>query len=675
MPVMGDWKMGLRSGAIGGAFLAVLAATSALAAPPVVRDLVRIVRMSAPEVAPDGKSAVFIESHADLDEDTFKSELYLIDLQTKALRPFTRGRDHVAAPAWSPDGAAVAFLAPDKDKHLQVFVSPIGGGDAMQITHGKDSVSQFAWRPDSKAIAFAKPDDAPDLKGEAKFNKLFKIGHTDFTQTKAQRPTHLWTVDTSGGDPKQLTHGTWSLPTSLPPGPPASPVKWTADGKSIVFVRQETAEAGDQDKSRIQVLDVASGAIRDLTGATMLEGYPQLSPDGKTVAYWRNRDTHLWTFQDVWLAPLAGGPGRDISATGLDRNVYGTQWARDGGSLLVGGNVDTSVGLWRLTTDGKAKRLDLGEVIPANGYWMEYDQTPDGRIVVVGSRPDHPAELYLVPRDGGKPEQLTHENDFAAGLALAPSEVVSWTAPNGRVLDGVLTYPAGYKPGTRAPLVLYIHGGPNSSSKRQFNLVPQVMASKGLMVFEPNYRGSDNLDGAFYASIYQDLGQGPGEDVMAGVAALDKRGLIDTARMAVTGWSYGGYMTTWLAGHYPVWKAAVAGAAVTDWRQQYDLGDANIEEVRLTGISPYVPGGLEANWKLSPANAQTRITAPTLIMSDTGDFRVPITQSFSLFRALQDNHVETEFYAIPTEGHFPGDPVQIMAVYDKWIDWVATRLK
>ena len=672
---MGEWTMRLRNGAIGGAFLALLAATSALAAPPTVRDLVRIVRLSGPQVSPDGKSVIFVESHANLEEDQFTAELYLMDLQTKALRPFTRGRDHVAAPAWSPDGTAVAFLAPDKDKHLQVFISPIGGGDALQLTHVKDSVSQFAWRPDGKAIAFAQTDDAPELKGEAKFNKLFKVGHSDFTQTEAQRPTHLWTVETKGGEPKRLTQGTWSLPTSLPPGPPASPIKWTADGKSIVFVRQETPDTGDQDKSRIQVIDVPSGAIRDLTGATTLEGYPRLSPDGKTVAYWRNRDAHMWTYQDVWLAPLAGGPGNDISAKGLDRNVYGTQWSRDGASLLVGGNVDATVGLWRLTPEGKAKRLDLGELTPANGYWMEFDQTPDGRIVVVGSRPDHPPELYLVPKDGGKPEQLTHENDFAAALTLAQSEVVSWNAPNGRLLDGILTYPAGYKAGTRAPLVLYIHGGPNASSKHQFNLMPQVMASKGLMVFEPNYRGSDNMDGAFYASIYQDAGQGPGEDVMAGVAMLDQRGLIDKARMAVTGWSYGGFMTTWLAGHYPVWKAAVAGAAVTDWRQMYDLGDANIGIIGQTGISPYVAGGMDANWKQSPANSQTRITAPTLIMSNTGDFRVPITQSFSLFRSLQDNHVETEFYAIPTDGHFPGDPVQAMAVFDKWISWVETHLK
>ncbi len=640
-----------------------------------MRDFAKIVGLSAPQVSPDGKHVAFIERRADLEDDVFKTEIYLADLDTRAVRPFTQGRDHAGAPAWSPDGTALAFEAPDKDKHLQVFIAPMAGGDARQVTHAKESVSQFAWHPDGKAIAYVVTDEKPELKGEAKYDKLFKVGHDDFTQDEAPRPAHLWLIDLDGGEAKRLTHGTWSLPISLPPGPPSSPIQWTKDGKSLVFVRQETPSTGDGLLTRIQVLDVASGAIRDLTGAKDLEGYPLISPEGQNVTYWRNRDGEAWKFQDIWVAPLAGGAGRDLTATTVDKNIYGTQWAKDGQSLLIGANAETTVGLWRVTPDGKATRLDLGDLTPANGYWMSYDQLPDGRIVTVASTPEHPPELYLLDRTGGHAEALTHVNAFADTLSLAKTETVTWKSPSGRMIDGVLTYPADYKPGARAPLTLYIHGGPNSSSKRQFNLVPQVLASKGFMVFEPNYRGSDNLDGAFFAAIYKDAGQGPGEDVMAGIKMLETRGLIDPQRMAVTGWSYGGFMTTWLAGHYPVWKAAVAGAAVTDWREMYDISDGNLTTLEQTGISPYVPGGWEANWKQSPANSQTKITAPTLILCDTGDFRVPIPQSFSLFRALEDNHVETEFYAIPTGGHFPSDPIQSMAVFTKWVGWVESHDK
>lgn len=205
--------MRTRVKAAGAAALALTAmATSALAAAPTTRDFARIVRLSDPHVSPDGKSVILVESRADLDDDKIKSELFLVDLQSRAVRPFTRGREHAGAPAWAPDGSAVAFLAPDKDKHLQVFVAPMTGGDAQQLTHAKDDVSQFAWRPDGKAIAFAVADEGPELKGEARFNKLFKVGHVDFTQTEPQRPTHLWLIDLGGGDARRLTTATGRCP-------------------------------------------------------------------------------------------------------------------------------------------------------------------------------------------------------------------------------------------------------------------------------------------------------------------------------------------------------------------------------------------------------------------------------------------------------------------------------
>jgi dipeptidyl aminopeptidase/acylaminoacyl peptidase len=495
------------------------------------------------------------------------------------------------------------------------------------------------------------------------------------TVSEAVRPVHLYLIPALGGEPKRLTSGTWSLPSSLPPGPPSSPIAWSKDGKSIILVRQETPSTGDQFLARIQVLDIATGNIRSLTGDTLLEGYPTLSPDGASVAYWRNRDAHPWNFQDVWLAPFAGGAGRDISVA-LDKNVYATRWSPQGDWLLVGGNVDTTVGLWRLTTAGAVTPLNLGNVMPTNLFWLETDIASNGAIAFVGQTKTDPYELYLLPAgtDTG-PLALTQVNAGLADLTLARSETIRWKGPGGRTLDGVITYPINYTAGHAYPLVLYIHGGPNSSSRERFSLMPQVLASHDWIVFEPNYRGSDNRGNAFFAAIYKDAGQGPGEDVMSGVAYLKGRGLVDPARMAVTGWSYGGFMTTWLAGHYPVWKAAVAGAPVTDWVEMYDLSDGNVTEYAATGASPYVGDGMAINRRQSPSSAVSKITAPTLIMCDTGDFRVPIPQSFGLYRALKDNHVTTEFYAIPTGGHFPGDPVMQMDVDQRWVDWLVSYLK
>jgi len=636
---------------------------------PSVRDLARLVRLSDPQLSPDGKTLAVIETRADLESDEFRSEIMLIELSSGHIRPLTRERHHASYPRWSPSGDRIGFIAQDADKNGQIFVLPMSGGDALLLTKGKDGVSQFAWSPDGASIAYAVADSKPELKGEDKFRTVFRVGNDDFTISEAVRPTHVWLVPATGGEAKRLTSGTWSLPSSLPPGPPVSPIGWSKDGRSIVIVRQETPSTGDQLLARVQVLDVASGAIRSLTGDTRLEGYPKISPDGTSVAYWRSRNAHAWEVQDVWLAPFAGGAGRDISAH-LELNVWGTYWASDGRSLIVGGNTGTTVGLWRLSLDGSSERIPLEGVMPTNVFWLDAAVGSSGEIVFVGQTKSDPYELYLIAPGSRTAAPLTHENAPLADLSLARTESVSWQGPGHRTLDGVLTYPANYQPGRRYPLVLLIHGGPNSSSRERFNLLPQVMAAHDWLVFEPNYRGSDSGGNALFAAIYKDAGQGPGEDVMSGVEYLKSRGLVDPARMAVTGWSYGGFMTTWLAGHYPVWKAAVAGAAVTDWVEMYNLSDGNVMQSEATGASPYRGEGMTLNRRQSPSSSMTKIRAPTLIMCNTGDFRVPITQSFGLYRALMDNHVTTEFYAIPMGGHFPNDPVRQMDVYQRWIDWL-----
>jgi dipeptidyl aminopeptidase/acylaminoacyl peptidase len=655
--------------AAAGVGLWACAAVALAGQPPSVRDIARVVRFSDPQLSPDGKTIAVVETRADLESDEFRSEIVLVDVSSGQIRPLTRERHHASSPRWSPAGERIGFMAQDAEKNAQLLILPMNGGDALQLTKGKDSVSQFSWSPDGATIAYAIAEPKPELKGEDKFRTAFPVGNDDFTLSEAVRPTHLWLIPAQGGEARRLTSGSWSLPSSLPPGPPASPITWSQDGKSLVIVRQETPSTGDQLRARVQVLDIASGAIRSLTGDTSLEGYPKVSPDGTRVAYWRNRDAHAWEFQDVWLAPFAGGAGHDLSAR-LEVNVFGTWWAKDGKSLLVGGNTGTTVGLWHLGLDGSAQRISLEGVMPNNSYWLDADVGAGGEIVFVGQTQSDPSELYLLAPSGRPATALTHENAALAELALARTETVTWKGPGGRTLNGVLTYPSGYRQGERYPLVLLVHGGPNSASRQRFNLAPQIMASHNWLVFEPNYRGSDSDGNAFYAAIYKDAGQGPGEDVMSGVEYLKRRGLVDPARMAVSGWSYGGFMTTWLAGHYPVWKAAVAGAAVTDWVEMYNLSDGNVAQSEATGASPYVGDGMALNRRQSPSSAMTKIRAPTLIMCNTGDFRVPITQSFGLYRALRDNHVTTEFYAIPSAGHFPGDPVRQMDVYQRWIDWL-----
>ncbi len=650
-----------------------LLATTAQAATLTVHDLSRVVKLSDPEISPDGKSVALVEQRADLADDQFRTEIVLVDIASRKLRPLTLDRHHAGAPRWSPKGDRVFFTAPDDHGKLQLYVLPMAGGDALAVTHAPDGIDQFAWSPDGNSFAVAITDAAPERRGEDKFRTGFAVGDDNYLTDEKPRPSHVWLVPAGGGDLKRLTEGAWSLPVSLPPGPPSSPLQFSPDGKSIALVRQATPSTGDEPQSRIQILDVATGHLRDLTGQTTLEGFPNFSPDGATIAFWRDRDGKAWNYQDVLLAPVNGGPRRDITQA-LDKNIYGTWWMPDGKTLLVGATDATSVGLWLQPTDGgQAKRLDLGGVMPTNTFWIDAEVGHDGQIALIGQTKTDPYELYLV-KPGHAPEALTDENPSFAQAELGRSETVTWTGPTGRPLDGVLTHPPHETGGHALPLVLVIHGGPNSASRDRLNILSQALAAHGWLVFEPNYRGSDNEDNAFYAAIYDDAGQGPGEDVMAGVKSLTDRGLADRTHMAVSGWSYGGFMTAWLLGHYPFWQAAVAGAAVTDWTDMYDLSDSNITTSFQVPGSPWVGQGHDRYDVQSPDRAFSHIRTPTLVMSDVGDYRVPITQSYGLYRALRDNHVETEFYAYPVGGHFPSDPIRQIDVEQRWVDWLAAHM-
>ena len=634
-------------------------------------DVARVVGLSGLQFSPDGRTVAMIESRANLVENEYWTEVVLVDVATGGRRQFTSDRRRAAQPRWSPDGKALAFLALDADKRLQVFVAPLAGGEAVQASHSKSSVGQFAWSPDSTSIAFAATDPAPEANGADKFHTGFYLGHDDFTVREKPRSTHMWLVGADGSSERRLTGGEWSLPTVLPPGPPASPLKWMPDGKSIIFVKQASPSSGDGRNSQLHKIDIASGAISALSPETQRVGYPVPSPDGRNIVFWGPHDAAAVVGnQDVWLAQGPGTPSKNLSAA-VDRTIYGTWWQPDGKSLIVSGNDGLGVGLWSLGLDGKAQKLDTGVVKPANGFWVDGSISSKGAIAFVGQREDSPGELYVMDSQRAAPRKLTNVNNWVADAKLGQMEAVRWKGPQGTMIDGVLTLPPQAAPGRRYPVALVIHGGPAAASKLLFAVPSQALAARGFIVFEPNYRGSDNLGHAFKAAIFGDAGEGPGEDILAGLKQVLARPDVEPGKPFISGWSYGGFMTTWLLGRHPeMWKAAVSGAPVTNWQHQFDLADGNVALAEQVGASPYKDGGAERLWKQSPASMQARIKAPTLVISDTEDFRVPFTQAFSLYRSLEDNGVETKFFVFPIRGHNPADPIRQGDRWQVWIDWL-----
>jgi dipeptidyl aminopeptidase/acylaminoacyl peptidase len=658
------------------ASLALAVAPVAPAAEPYSLEVSRkLVGLSSPRVSPDGRSVALLVTRPDFERNHNDVELWLADAVTGEARPLTFERRSVSAPQWSPDGRTLAFLAPGGDDKRQVWLLPMQAGEPRRLTRAPMGVDHFSWRPDGRAIAFATADTLETRTGEGRHVGAFRVEDEDLFLRRDLTPWHVW-VQELEGPARRVTSGTWSLEFSLPPGSPPSRLSWSPDGRSLACAIVPAAQSGRLDSARVVVVDVASGAMRALTGATRFESNPAWSPDGRHIATWFPRDGRgdiNWA-NEVHVVPASGGQGRSVTRA-LDRVVFHAQWLADSRRLLVVANDLTTTGAWIQPLDGAAQRLPLGDLVVNGAYSYEIDAGRGGRIAFVGTRPDRPSELYVMDSPQARPRRLTRFNAWADSIALGRAERVTWKTHDGMDADGVVILPPGFDPAARHPLVLVIHGGPTSASKQNFNSLGQIMAAEGWVVFMPNYRGSDNLGNRYLAAIQGDWGAGPGRDVMAGVAAVRARPGVDPSRTAVTGWSYGGYMTTWLLGNYPEeWTVGMAGAPVTSWEDQYNFSDGNVATRYVLGGSPWTGDRQRIAREQSPITYATRIRAPTLVMSNIEDFRVPPTQALALYRALRDNGVETEFIALPGRTHNPSDPANNRERTRRWVEWVKRHL-
>lgn len=635
-------------------------------------DLALEVNLSSPRISPDGSQIALVVARPNFEENRYDSQLVVVDIATGAQRTLTHGRSRVRQPRWSPSGDRIAFLATGKAgeaESSQIHAMSMAGGDARQLTEAASGVSLFEWRPNGLDIAFVSDDEPEERTGDERHNKSFRVGDNDYLATSPAMPSHLWLISAAGGEARRLTAGESGLAKFT-----STPLAWSPDGKQIAFTTQPRPEAGELDRGALRVIDVDEGDVRSIEAGPGFFPSPAFSPDGRHLAYSRPLgDGPFFNPHAIYVAPTSGGEAWNATA-GIDRTFYSVFWMPDGKSILVGGNDLTRVSLWLQPLRGEAQRLDLGPVDPSGGgFGLDLHVGNDGAIALIGVDPRRPEELYVMESPAAQPRRLTDFNAELASRQMGRVESISWEGPNGFQENGILTYPPGFTEARSYPLVLVIHGGPMSATTEGFSMQRQLMAARDWVIFSPNYRGSDNLGAEYQRAVIDDAGDGPGRDAMAGVEAVKARGFVDDRRVAVSGWSYGGYMTTWLIGHYDGWAAAVAGAAVTDYIDSYALSDVNVVFGYGFAGSPYVDDNAESWRRQSPISYAENIRTPTLILSNTGDARVPITESYKLYHALKDNGVPVEFIAYPLPGHFPADPVHRRDVYRRWMEWIDER--
>jgi dipeptidyl aminopeptidase/acylaminoacyl peptidase len=648
-----------------------------------IDDAARIANLEEPAISPDGRTVALLAYHQDIRNAADVPSLVLAGVRDGATQTLVVGRD-VAVPRWSPDGGHLAYLATDGNGVVQIFLRS-AHGTTQRITDSLTSIVDFQWRPDGRQIAYVAPDLPVNRAALAAHHDYFFAGNNEYTATALTPPDHLWIVDSRGGRMRRLTSGAWTVAPTDPGGIFTSQFAWSPDGRRIAFTRVATPFAGDDDLSTLWDVDAAGGAPRKLTSVPAFELSPSYSGAGELL-YWYPVGGDFLAENTLMLRAAAGGEATAVLPQ-LDRNVAGALWLPDHRRLLICANEGTQVKTWTLTLPHNVVPFDLGarNIICDPYSSSTFDAgiaasfSREGGLAFLANDARHARELFYLARGARVPRQVTHFNAFVDSFAIGEMRPLQWTGPNGFAEDGVVTLPPQYDAAhaTRFPIVLLIHGGPGLSNDLEFSWedwpLAQLMAARGYVVFQPNYRGSDNLGNAYMIAIERDTAAGPAADVMAGLSALERQPYADASRVAVSGWSYGGLLTTWLIGHSHIWRSAVSGAAVNDETNEYDTSISNVQNRYYLGTSPYLDDGRRIYAEQSPITYYADITTPTLIWSTTQDPVVPISQSYALYHALTDNHIETKFLVFPADTHGPSNPVQRADLTRFWIDWIDTH--
>ncbi len=646
-----------------------------LAAVLQIADMARIVDLEEPAISADGKHVAVVAISQDAARAAYVNRLMVFDLGGGRDRVLSRASD-VAVPRWSPMDDRLAYLArPADGATRQIFVRD--PNRTVQVTHAQGDVIDAAWSPDGQTIAYV----AEDRQDPAPF---FYAGDNDYTATALTPPDHLWVVPASGGTARRLTRGSWTIAPTDPGGIFSPQIAWTHDGRAITFTRVENTFSGDDERSTLWQVDVARGTTRKLTTHAEFELTPAYSPDGSRLTYWY--PVHGDYNAETTLRTIDGGGDRDL-APAFDRNVASALWYPDGRRILVCAADRTQNRVWRLDPNGQLDPLALGDLhMVCDPYSSStFDAgaaaaiSRDGAIAFIATSDRSARELYYLARPGSTPRRLTHANDFLSRVSLGAMTELNWSGPDGFAEDGVVTYPPFFDAAKKHAVVLLIHGGPGLSSQRDFVWeqwpLVQMIASHGYIVFQPNYRGSDNLGNAYMTAIVHNTVVGPSADILAGLDALERLPGVDGSRVAVSGWSYGGELTSWLIGHDHRWRAAVSGAAVNSEFDEYNLSTSNVQDRYPLGTSPYTGDGWRVYHDNSPITYYAQITTPTLIWGTTQDPVVPITQSYALYHALTDNRVPVRFAVFPAATHGPADPRQTAVLTRLWLAWLDEHLR
>ncbi len=634
-------------------------------------------RVGDPQISPDGRSILYTRGHVDARDDSWDSEVWIMDADGSRQRFLVEG----SAPRWSPDGTRIAYTAPDDDDRAQIWIRWMDAeGATSQVTRLDESPSSLRWSPDGERIAFttfvpdteswtvdlpSPPEGAGWTEGPRQIERIhYRLDRQGFLEDGTH---HLFVVPAVGGSARQVTRGEGVVGGLFGGLRMGATLDWMPDGRTIVFegLLEEDWDERFQD-SRIYAVDVETREVRQLTDEQGTWGGPAASPDGRWIAYTGHPATDdTYRAADLWLVRSDGTDRRRLTGD-LDRSPTSLRWAPDGGGVFAEVQDRGTENVWFFPADGGGPR----QVTEGTHMLSLSSMADDGTAVGVRSDPSRPGDVvrYRIPRFSGVTQLTRVNDDVLADVEVGEVEEVWYESDDGVQVQGWIVKPPGFDPSREYPLILSIHGGPHAMYNVAFDYSFQNFAANDYVVLYTNPRGSTGYGSAFGNAIDDAYPGVDYHDLMAGVDEVVSRGYADTDNLFVTGCSGGGILTAWTISHTNRFAAAGVRCPVINWFSM--TGTTDVVRWSYEWFPGFPWTNPDVFLEHSPIMYVDRVETPTLIMTGELDLRTPMTQSEEYYQALRAVGVPTVLLRFRDEYHGTGSkPSNFMRTQLYLMDW------
>ena len=646
-------------------------------------DLMKVQRISDPQVSPSGQWVAYVVSTPNLQANKMVSHIWRVPLAGGEPHQLTHGNASDSRPRWSPDSKSIAFMS-SRSGEEQIWILPAGGGEARQLTHIATGADGVTWAANAGTLLFTSEvypgchdaacnkrrlDEAKSRKVKARvINHLFFRHWDHWLDGKV---THLFAVSAKGGEPRDLTPGPYTSPTfflSAPDGYAISP-----NGKEVCYTSNHSQPLSSQawtTNDDLYLVGANGGAAKNITASNPgSDAAPQYSPNGRYIAY-TSQDTNGYESSLFRLRVYDRQTGaiKDLT-TGFDQWVVSFAWAPDSDTLYF----TAPEGIEEPIFKTSVSRPHVTKVL---GGYNDGISVAGGKLVFTHQSLTQPPEIYTASTSGGALTPLTHMNDAVmATIEMNPPQTVKTPGALGAQIESILVKPPHFDPNKKYPGLMLIHGGPqgNWSDSWFYRWNAELFASFGYVVMATNFHGSVGYGQAFTAEISGDWGGAPYEDLMKATDYLENLPYVNKDRIGAAGASYGGYMINWIAGHTNRFKVLVSHDGVFDLRSMYgETEELWFPEWELKGV-PWKDPALYEKW--SPSYFIQYAKTPMLIFQGNRDYRVPEGQAFQLFTSLQRQGVPSKLVYLEDEGHLVMKPLDSRFWYKTVQDWLAKYLQ